>query len=68
MDLSKNVAYHSRTKHIDVRYHWIREVIEKQEMRLKKIHTKRNLSDIMTKGVPREKLELCRELAGMNSK
>ena len=68
MDLSKNATYHSRTKHIDVRYHWIREVMEKQEMKLKKIHTENNPSDVMTKGVPREKLELCRELAGMDSK
>ena len=66
--MSKNATYHSRTKHIDVRYHWIREVMEKQEMRLKKIHTDRNPADIMTKVVPREKLELCRELAGMDSK
>lgn len=26
MDLSLNATYHSRTKHIDVRYHWIRDV------------------------------------------
>ena len=54
--------------HIDVRYHWIPEVMEKQEMRLKKIHTDRNPDDMMTKVVPREKLELCREIAGMDFK
>ena len=48
MDLSKNATYHSRTKHIDVRYHWIREVMEKQEMKLKKIHIDGNPSDMMT--------------------
>ena len=30
MDLSKNATYHSRTKHIDVRYHWLRDVVDKQ--------------------------------------
>ena len=28
IDLSKNTMYHVRTKHIDVRYHWIRKAIE----------------------------------------
>ena len=68
MDLSKNATYHYHTKHIDVRYHWIREVMEKQEMRLKKIHTAKYPFDMMIKVVPREKLELCKELAGMDSK
>ena len=67
LDLSKNATYHSRTKHIDIRYHWIREVMEKQLMKLKKIHTDKNPSDMMTKVVTREKLELCKELAGMDS-
>ena len=28
IDLSKNTMYHARTKHIDVRYHWIRKAID----------------------------------------
>lgn len=34
MDLSKNTMYHARTKNIDVRYHWLRDVIEEQLMKL----------------------------------
>jgi hypothetical protein len=30
IDLSKNATYHSQTKHIDVRYHWLCEVIDKK--------------------------------------
>jgi hypothetical protein len=30
IDLSKNATYHSRTKHIDVSYHWLCEVIDKK--------------------------------------
>jgi hypothetical protein len=41
IDLSKNATYHSRTKHIDVRYHWLREVIDKKQMRLEKFIQKR---------------------------
>ena len=28
IDLSKNIIYHARMKHIDVRYHWIMKAIE----------------------------------------
>ena len=66
-DLSKNTSYHSRTKHIDVRYHWLRDVIGKELMKLKKIHTDFNPSDMMTKVVTREKLKLCAGSAGMDS-
>ena len=67
MDLSKNTSYHSRTKHIDVRYHWLRDVIGKELMKLKKIHTDFNPSDMMTKVATREKLKLCAGSAGMDS-
>ena len=36
--LSKNAMYHVRTKHIDVRYHWIRKAIEEQLFQIRKIH------------------------------
>ena len=67
MDLSKNTSYNSRTKHIDVRYHWLRDVIGKELMKLKKIHTDFNPFDMMTKVVTREKLKLCAGSAGMDS-
>lgn len=68
LDLSKNPMYHSRTKHIDIRYHWIREVVEKQLLKLVKIHTKKNPADMLTKMVPREKLQLCRDIIKMDSR
>ena len=40
--LSKNPAFHSRSKHIDVRYHWIRDVLEMKLFCLEKIHTDEN--------------------------
>ena len=66
MDLSKNSMYHSRTKHIDVRYHWLRLAIEEQMLQLKKIHTDDNVADMLTKVVPPNKLELCIRIAGMD--
>ena len=42
IDLSKNSMYHAKTKHIDVRYHWIREKVENESFQVKKIHTSEN--------------------------
>ena len=63
--LSKNSTFHSRSKHIDVRYHWIRDVLEMKELHLEKVHTSENGSDMLTKTLPKEKLEACRRRAGL---
>ncbi|KAM1307435.1 hypothetical protein ACFX2H_009687 [Malus domestica] len=68
MDLSKNTTYHSRTKHIDIRYHWIRDAIENKLLQLKQIHTDNNSSDMLTKVVTKSKLEFCIKVAGMDSR
>ncbi|CAA0834695.1 Unknown protein [Striga hermonthica] len=65
LDLSKNAMYHSRTKHIDVRYHWLRQAVEEQQFKLEKIHIDENPADMMTKVITGGKLQLCVELIGM---
>ena len=67
IDLSKNSMYHSCSKHIEVRYNWLRLVVEQQLFELEKIHTDENPADMLTKVVSRKKLKLCVGLAGMNS-
>ena len=54
--LAKNVAYHSWTKHIQRRYHWLREKVEEGEFTLVKIHTDNNESVMLTKNLPMDKL------------
>ena len=63
--LSKNPMFHSRSKHIDVRYHWVRDVIESKQLMLEKIHTDDNASDMMTKALPKDKIIHCRKTAGV---
>ena len=67
LDLSKNSTYHSQTKHIDVRCHWLRLIVDQQLMQLRKIHTDKNPVDMLTKVVPKEKLELYAGSVDMNS-
>ncbi|GKB69948.1 putative RNA-directed DNA polymerase [Tanacetum coccineum] len=63
--LAKNSMFHKRTKHIDIHYHWIRDVIEDGMFELNKVHTDDNRSDMLTKTVAREKLKVCCSIAGM---
>ena len=50
--LAQNSVYHARTKHIDIRYHQIRELVEDGEVELVKVHTKENPADALTKVLP----------------
>ncbi|CAA0831536.1 Uncharacterized mitochondrial protein AtMg00300 [Striga hermonthica] len=47
--LAKNPAFHSRTKHIEVKYHFIRQLLEKKMLQLKKIRGDRNPAGMLTK-------------------
>ena len=63
--LSKNPTFHSKSKHINVRYHWIRDALEMKLFCLEKIHTDENGSDMMTKPIPTKKLQFYRKQAGL---
>ena len=63
--LSKYPIFHSRSKHIEVRYQWIRDVMEMKSFVVEKIHTDDNVSDMMTKPLQREKFEFCKRKAGL---
>ncbi|GKE36864.1 putative ribonuclease H-like domain-containing protein [Tanacetum coccineum] len=46
----KNPVYHSRTKHIEIRHHFIRDCYKKILIDVIKIHTDNNVADLLTKG------------------
>ncbi|XP_066370990.1 secreted RxLR effector protein 161-like [Miscanthus floridulus] len=49
--LSKNPVFHDSTKHIDIRYHYIRECVEENRVQLQSIGTLEQLTDILTKAL-----------------
>ena len=49
INISKNPVQHSMTKHIQIRYHFIRELVEDKTLNLEYISTENQLADIMTK-------------------
>ena len=60
--LAKNQVYHARTKHIDVRYHFVREIIEEGGFLVQKIKTDDNPADMLTKVVTMIKFNHCLDL------
>ncbi|GJU84283.1 hypothetical protein Tco_1291829 [Tanacetum coccineum] len=60
--LSRNHVFHERTKHINVRYHFIREVLEAKTVKVLKVGTEHSAADALTKVVPGRKLQHCLEL------
>ncbi|GJU67997.1 retrovirus-related pol polyprotein from transposon TNT 1-94 [Tanacetum coccineum] len=62
----KNVQY-SRAKHIDVHYHFIKEQVENEIMRLYFVRTEYQLADIFTKPLPRERFNFLIEKLGIRS-
>jgi hypothetical protein len=63
--IAKNSTFHSNTKHIQLRYHFIRSALEDRHLKLEKIHTSQNPIDMLTKGVTREKLSSCSVSIGL---
>ena len=52
--------YHERTKHIDVRYHFIREKVEDNVIHVKKIDDRYNPTNFGNKIVPHDKFLYCK--------
>lgn len=63
--LIKNPEFHNRTKHIDVRYHFIREKFESQMFELIYVKTEEQTADILTKPLARDKFSLFRTAMGI---
>jgi hypothetical protein len=49
ISVAKNPVFHSRTKHIEVRYHFLRDNVEKGNIDLIQVPTEKQLADILTK-------------------
>lgn len=65
--LAKNSAYHARTKHIGLRYHFIRSLLEDEVLKLEKNLGSRNPADMLTKTVTVDKLKLCATSVGLSA-
>ncbi|GJX18544.1 hypothetical protein Tco_0221221 [Tanacetum coccineum] len=62
-----NNVQHSRSKHIDIRYHFIKEQVENGFVELYFVRTEHQLADIFTKALCRERIEFLINKVGMRS-
>ena len=63
--MAKNPAYHSKTKHIDVKYHFVRDMVEDKRVLLVKLDNLKNVVDALTKFLSTQKFSWCRETMGV---
>lgn len=63
--LAKNPIFHDRSKHIDTRYHYIRECVEKKEVELTYVKTNDQIADIFTKPLKFEDFSRLRAWIGV---
>ena len=52
INISKNLVMHSKTKHIAIKYHFVRELVQDKEIRLDFVHAKEQIADIFTNPLP----------------
>ncbi|GJS40887.1 DUF4219 domain-containing protein [Tanacetum coccineum] len=65
IDLSKNPVQHSRTKHIEIRHHFLRDNVQKGNITIEKVTAEDNIADILTKPLKREPFNYLRLGLGM---
>ncbi|GKE11960.1 retrovirus-related pol polyprotein from transposon TNT 1-94 [Tanacetum coccineum] len=65
IDLSRNPVQHSRTKHIEIRHHFLRDNVQKGNISIEKVASEDNIADILTKPLKREVFNYLRLGLGM---
>jgi len=63
--LANNPVNHSRTKHIDIRHHYVREAIADKSVWIQHVPTEMMTADSLTKALSRQKHDRCAQLMGM---
>ena len=65
ISMSKNPTMHSRTTHIPIKYHFLREQVSQKVVKLEYVDTKEQVADIFTKTLPKEAFEHLRQNMGL---
>ena len=53
ISISNNLVMHTKTKHITVKYHYVRELVQDKEVKMEYVNTKEKIVNIFTKTLPK---------------
>ncbi|KAL0117638.1 hypothetical protein PUN28_008790 [Cardiocondyla obscurior] len=67
IELSKNAVFHKRSKHIDINFHFTRELVDKKKIVIHYLQTDSMLADILTKSLTKCKHEKCIQMLNLSS-
>jgi len=65
INLTKNPIQHSKTKHIEIRHHFLRDYFEKGDYEIQFVKTKNQLADLFTKPLARDRFNKLRTKLGI---
>ena len=63
--ISKNPMMHTKTKHIAIKYHYLRELVKYKEVKMEYVNTKEKIARIFTKELPKDSHEYLRDKLGV---
>ena len=65
IDLIQDPVYHAKTKHIEIRFRHIRELVTKKKLKVRKINTEVNIVDCVMKPLPEQRFGTLRTMMGL---
>lgn len=63
--MSRNPQFHGRSKHIDIKFHYVKDQYDRNVIQLQYCPANDMIADIFTKGVSQEKFKKLRQMLGM---
>ena len=65
INISKNPVMHAKTKHIAIKQHYVRELVEDKQVKMEYVSSKKQIVDIFTKALPKDFFEYFRGKLGV---
>ena len=63
--MSGNSVFHDKSKHIEIKYHYIRDMVQREAVKLQHVATDEQIVDVLTKQLAKVKFEYFREKLGV---
>ena len=65
MKLSKNHVFHDNFRHIEIKFHYIRDMVKRGVVKLQYVETDEKIADVLAKPLERVKFEYFKEIPGV---